>query len=110
MAIKVTYTTLDFDSNRGPVNVSIGKNEFVLGRLEENDLSIQSPEVSQIHAKIRMRKDTVDGQLRLYVTDLGSTNGTIVENVRLTPHREQKFALDKRIKIGNQILRVAAEL
>ena len=41
--------------------------------------------ISRIHAQIHMEDD------RLYITDLDSTNGTIVDGVKLLPHQHQQL-------------------
>ena len=49
----------------------------MLGRGTEADLRIDDPGVSRKHAQISMSGDTA------VVTDLGSTNGTIVDGQRV---------------------------
>jgi pSer/pThr/pTyr-binding forkhead associated (FHA) protein len=51
---------------------------LVLGRALECDLAIVSPHVSRQHARLDL-----DGE-QLVVEDLGSSNGTLVNGVRLT--------------------------
>ncbi len=56
---------------------SVAKDEVSLGRGEENDLVIPHPSVSRSHALIRQRGRDYE------VSDLGSTNGTFVNNQRV---------------------------
>ena len=49
-----------------------------LGKAEDNDLVLGDPKVSRYHAQLEVR----DGKLE--VKDLGSTNGTFVNDVRIT--------------------------
>ena len=57
------------------------KNEIIIGRGEDCDLVLDHREVSRQHARISQ----VSGQI--LITDLGSSNGTIVEGQTLTPNR-----------------------
>src|SRR5437762_118069 len=50
-----------------------------VGRTKENDLAINDPSISKIHASL-----TVDGEGRLIVADTGSTNGTFVAGERIS--------------------------
>lgn len=56
---------------------SAAKDEITLGRGEDNDLVIPHPSVSRAHALIRQRAGVYE------VSDLGSTNGTFVNNQRV---------------------------
>jgi|YelNatPaOPRAMG01_1025707.scaffolds.fasta_scaffold120178_2 diguanylate cyclase (GGDEF)-like protein len=59
----------------------IDQSEMLIGRSDEADIQIEDEGVSRKHAKIiRM----ADGQIML--TDLGSTNGTYFNGVRITEH------------------------
>jgi len=49
-----------------------------VGRTKENDLAINDPSISKIHASL-----TVDDSGRLIVADTGSTNGTFVNGERI---------------------------
>ncbi len=60
------------------------KDEMVIGRRPENDILISNVMISGKHAKIN-RKGS-----QFYITDLGSTNGTFVNTVRLTGTTEIK--------------------
>ena len=52
----------------------------VIGRSKECDLKIASVEVSRVHCRITVRDDGV------YLEDLGSSNGTLVNDKLLKPH------------------------
>ncbi len=66
----------------------------VLGR-RRGDLTIPDPEVSGTHCEIAKGVDTY------FVRDLGSTNGTYVNGVRI---REQKLKPGDKIGIGRTVL------
>jgi len=69
-----------------------------VGRGAGNDIAIASDEyASGRHARFEPRRDGV------YVEDLGSTNGTFVNGVRLT--RERRLAPGDVIRIGETDLR-----
>ena len=54
---------------------------FAIGRRPENDLVLASPAVSKHHARIV----SSGGESAFHVEDLGSTNGTLVNQIRLEP-------------------------
>ena len=54
-----------------------------VGRNQLNDISIDDPFVSQWHGLIRF------GDAGIVYSDLGSTNGTIIEGVRLVHERRR---------------------
>jgi hypothetical protein len=56
---------------------NVAKPEVTLGRGEENDLVIPHPSVSRSHALLRRRGQSYE------ISDLGSTNGTFVNNQRV---------------------------
>lgn len=55
---------------------------LLIGRSAECDLRIEDPGVSRRHAELRVSGEGPDATLA--VIDLGSTNGTIVDGVRVT--------------------------
>jgi FHA domain-containing protein len=69
-----------------------------VGRGGTNDMQIESDEyASTRHARFEPRRDGV------YVDDVGSTNGTYVNGIRLT--RERRLAPGDLIRIGETDLR-----
>lgn len=64
-------------------------------------LILPYPEVSGQHAEIRCKSSGWT------VVDSGSTNGTTVNNVRLTPGREYPLRFGDMVQIAHYILRVA---
>jgi pSer/pThr/pTyr-binding forkhead associated (FHA) protein len=80
------------------VTFPIDSTALTIGRGGTNDVQIESDEyASTRHARFEPRRDGV------YVDDIGSTNGTYVNGVRLT--RERKLVPDDVIRIGETDLR-----
>jgi hypothetical protein len=78
--------------------VTIDSHALRVGRSHDNDLSIDGDEyASAHHARFEPRRDGV------YVEDVGSTNGTFVNGIRLT--RERRLAQGDVVRIGETDLR-----
>jgi predicted Zn finger-like uncharacterized protein len=76
-------------ANAGQI-YTLSKPRVVLGRGTESDVQLQDSEVSRRHAMLEIRLDEAA------VIDLGSTNGTYVEGVRIqraTIYSNQEFSL-----------------
>jgi hypothetical protein len=71
--------------------LTVGTQSLVLGRLPECAVVLNDPNVSRRHAEIRRRGSDV------VVVDLGSTNGTRVNGVRV---KEQLLADGDEIEVG----------
>ncbi len=74
----------------------IGNAALLAGRDEESDIRIDDPSVSRRHARIQ---PAVDG---CYVIDLGSTNGTFVNNQRVS---KTQLHNGDSLRIGNSLFR-----
>ncbi len=72
--------------------IVLGELPVRIGRIEGNDLVLASPEVSRAHCSLALR----DG--RAVVTDLGSTNGTIVDGERIAQPTE--LGAGTRFRVG----------
>ena len=71
---------------------------LTLGRGAQNDLALDSDDfASARHARIEPRRDGV------WVEDIGSTNGTFVNGIRLT--RERRLAPGDILRVGETDLR-----
>jgi pSer/pThr/pTyr-binding forkhead associated (FHA) protein len=78
--------------------VTLDLHSLRVGRAHDNDLSIEGDEfASSHHARFEPRRDGV------YVEDVGSTNGTFVNGIRLT--RERRLAPGDVVRIGETDLR-----
>lgn len=84
-----------------------------IGRSPHSDIVIDEDAVSSDHAKIELiPNDLLDGQIDIFIEDLGSTNGTFVNDEPV--HRQQlqnfdyvriawtnfKLVTDKNVKIA----------
>ena len=71
-----------------------------MGRTADNDIPLDVPEASRQHAKVEL---TENG---FVVTDLGSGNGTFVNDERVT---ESPIANGDKVRFGSQTFVVKAE-
>lgn len=67
---------------------------ITVGRSANNDVVIDSVEVSKVHAWIRT------DEARVTICDQGSTNGTFVDGVRLEPRVDHTLRPGARVKLG----------
>jgi len=74
--------------------------ELLVGRAEGVDVRINDPEVSSRHLRIRAVGDEV------LVTDLGSTNGTGLDDATLTPHSEVPLRRGQKLMLGQAMIEV----
>ncbi|MEG0509564.1 MAG: FHA domain-containing protein, partial [Eubacterium sp.] len=76
----------------------INKTPYLIGRSKRNvDFSINSNSVSRKHCVI----EYIDNDF--YISDIGSSNGTRVNNVKLINNEKKKLSFDDRIKLGEVV-------
>jgi pSer/pThr/pTyr-binding forkhead associated (FHA) protein len=75
-----------------------GTNTF--GRRSENDVQITDPYVSGKHGIIEIGDDGI------FLTDVGSTNGTLLNEAKLVPNMRTKISSEDVIRLGSLELRV----
>ncbi len=78
--------------------IQLTTNTLTIGRLPDNQFVIQDPQASSHHAEIRP-----DAQ-GYVLTDLGSTNGTFVNEQRLSPRVPRLLTSGEVIRIGSTTL------
>jgi pSer/pThr/pTyr-binding forkhead associated (FHA) protein len=105
MPLQLTVISLDFDSDSTPVTTRYSKNEITLGRSPNNDVVLDQPEVSARHLKLRIEAGKKPAHPRLFVTDLGSLNGTLLENLPLEPQVEREITSNERIIVGSYLIK-----
>ncbi len=73
-----------------------------VGRRDGNDIVIPDPYASGRHAEISVKDDGFT------VTDLGSTNGTMVNGVKLEPNAPREVQIGDEITFGQTVFRIEA--
>lgn len=68
--------------------------ELTVGRAEDNDIDITDPYVSGHHAKISILADSAT------ITDLGSTNGTLVNSIPAIRNVPVELVPDSTVQLG----------
>jgi diguanylate cyclase (GGDEF)-like protein len=82
--------------------IPLDRSEVILGRALEADVRVNDARASRLHASIKTEKDPDTGQVRYRLTDLGSTNGTLLNGERVT----EAFLQDgDKLMVGEQLLR-----
>lgn len=99
MAIELTVMSLDFDSDEPPRKLNFSNGQVVFGRNEESDVVLQGEEVSGEHAKLFFKGD------KLMISDLGSVNGTLVDNIPLEANKEVEVKENQRILISGYLIK-----
>jgi pSer/pThr/pTyr-binding forkhead associated (FHA) protein len=69
---------------------------ILVGRAPSADLCLADPRISRLHARIEMRDDGV------YVEDLNSRNGTMVDGEPVTEPR--RLEVDDEVTVGSAAL------
>ena len=67
---------------------------FRIGRAKECQLRPKSDSISRNHCEISIRDDKV------YIQDLGSRNGTLVNDVKVEPSEECELQMGNQIRVG----------
>jgi len=89
------YRLIYSAENQPPVEYPLDYGEYILGRSAECDIVLQHPEISRRHLRINILPDE-----RLWVTDLGSANGSQLEGQPLMPRRVTQLAVGQPIRVG----------
>ncbi len=75
--------------------INLGSTEITIGRLPGNQLVVSDPKTSSHHATIRPAGQGYS------ITDLGSTNGTFVNERKLSPNTPMTLNPGDKIRIGD---------
>jgi pSer/pThr/pTyr-binding forkhead associated (FHA) protein len=65
-----------------------------IGRLEDNSFPVVEPSVSSHHCEVSVKGDDI------VVKDLGSTNGTFINETQLTPEKETPLRPGQTLRLG----------
>ena len=77
------------------LTLETSKESVTVGRSSKSRLVIKEATISRTHCQI----DYVNGLF--YITDLGSTNGTFIDGVKLTPRVKTPFASSSHLRLGS---------
>jgi pSer/pThr/pTyr-binding forkhead associated (FHA) protein len=78
------------------VELDFGNGKRVsVGRTKDNDLAIEDPSISKVHASMRINQEG-----RLVVADTGSTNGTFINGERIAYGKAFVVGEDDKLKFG----------
>jgi two-component system, cell cycle response regulator len=84
------------------VPIPLERDEVTLGRALEADIRINDFKASRLHARIMTERDPQSGKVRYKITDLNSTNGTLINGHLLT---ETFLNEGDKIAIGDHLFR-----
>ncbi|MDX1614736.1 MAG: protein kinase [Candidatus Promineifilaceae bacterium] len=79
--------------------ILLERDSYTIGRSEEADITLDGPNVSRLHARLERVEDGWQ------VTDLGSTNGTVLAGTRLLPDIPERWEAGQEVRIGPFYLR-----
>ncbi|NLF24255.1 MAG: FHA domain-containing protein [Deltaproteobacteria bacterium] len=105
MSLQVIIMSLDFESDTPSITKTFQKDEVIIGRSPACDIQLAQSVVSSQHLKLRVRPHPETGQEQLFAVDLGSLNGTLVEEFPLSPLVEREVQPSERIFIGNYLIK-----
>lgn len=100
MALTVVVRSGD---SKSPPSISFDAPRIVIGRGEGCEVRLPDPSVSHRHASLRQR------DAEYVVIDEGSTNGTFVGQVRLSPHSPRSVRSGDLIRVGRVWLELLIE-
>lgn len=90
MTIEITVDLLD-----GRENVfSVAKERFTIGRSSKCDVVVTHEGLSREHCLV----EVIDGDV--YVTDLGSANGVLINEERIPAHQPTKYNISLTLSLG----------
>ena len=89
---------VSFDIEDFGVDFKILEGRNMMGSKSSNEITVQDPQVSSIHALILCRKDT------FLLSDEMSSNGTTINGEDLSPRDPYQLTDGDEIKIGNTTL------
>jgi two-component system, cell cycle response regulator len=82
--------------------IPLERDEVTLGRALEADVRVNDARASRLHARISTGRDPRTGERAYRVTDLGSTNGTLLNG---QPVREAALQDGDKLTIGEHLIR-----
>jgi glycine betaine catabolism B len=76
------------------------RSEYLIGRHPSCGLTLDSPEVSRIHGRILFQNGNY------YYSDLGSTDGSRINNINIVTNQQYRLQLDDMIRVGDSMILV----
>ncbi len=89
--MKITFTFQDGAINAYPIR----DKSFIIGRSPKCNVRVQSMEFSREHCKVEIIGKSI------FLTDLNSTHGVVVDNVPLLPGTRTRYMTTQQLKIGD---------
>jgi diguanylate cyclase (GGDEF)-like protein len=84
------------------VPIPLERDQVILGRALEADVRVNDARASRLHARINTERNDATGEVRYRVTDLGSTNGTLLNGRAIS---EAFLQEGDKLVIGEHMLR-----
>lgn len=93
----VGATTLTLKAVDGPVSFVVDRDEYLIGKSAErvDGVIAGNPAISRVHCKV-IRENGA-----FYIADMGSSNGTFLDGIRLATSEKAKIEQGSRIRIAN---------
>jgi diguanylate cyclase (GGDEF)-like protein len=82
--------------------IPLEREEVTLGRALEADVRVNDARASRMHARINVEQDPSTGEARYRLTDLGSTNGTLLNG---RPVKDAYLQEGDKLTVGEHIMR-----
>ncbi len=92
--------TLFVRAPKKPEKRVVVERDVVIGRGEDCDLRVLSNDVSRKHCQL------VIGQSEVAVRDLGSGNGTLINNQQIAPNVDARLTSGDMVQIGPLVIKV----
>ncbi|MCX8052227.1 MAG: FHA domain-containing protein [Armatimonadetes bacterium] len=86
----------------GSLSFDLFEGVMTLGRREGNDIVVPDPYCSGNHARLTIESG------ELSITDVGSTNGTLVNGVKLEPNSPRALQSGDEITVGQTVFKIEA--
>ena len=107
MRIVVQVQSSNGEASSSGKALTFAKDEVTLGRSPKNDIVLPDPKVSGRHATFSLKKSNGSG--KIYVKDVGSSNGTFLEDQKIDANVEFPLQPNQRLVVGSYVLLLSVE-